>query len=72
MKKKISKLRLSRETVRSLNQGNLGQVAGGTNYCATDPSNCIGCYPTIWSECVSGCIVCPDTGGNSLNCSIYC
>ena len=61
MKKKISKLRLNRETVRALGQVNLGPVAGGSfNYCATDPSNCIGCYPTIWSECISGCIACPE------------
>lgn len=55
MKKRELKLRLHRETLRSLDRNDLGPVNGAE----TEPSNCIGCYPTIYSECVSGCIVCP-------------
>ena len=63
MKKRGSKLHLSRETLRSLDR-DLRQIVGAE----TQPSDCIGCYPTIWSECISGCIVCPQEppGGHSL------
>jgi len=65
MKKKGSKLQLSRETLLSLDRAGLRQIVGAE----TEPSNCIGCYPTCWSECISGCIACPqESGGNSACC----
>lgn len=61
MKKRAYKLRLHRETLRSLDGGTLSRVNGGETW----PSECIGCYPTVFTECLSQCIVCPDTGGTS-------
>lgn len=63
MKRRGSKLHLSRETLRALDR-DLRQIVGAED---TQPSNCIGCYPTIWSECISGCIICPqEPPGNTL------
>ena len=61
MKKKALKLRLSRETVGSLERAKLGKVLGAE----TEPSNCIGCYPTdgVGTDCISRCMVCPQQSG---------
>ena len=39
MKKQVKKLKLAKETVRSLTQADLGKAAGGTTYwtCWSDP-----------------------------------
>ena len=68
MKKRAFKLQLSRETLRSLDGIALGPVAGAE----TEPSNCIGCYPTIYSECVSICLVCPESVGGTCGGSCAC
>jgi len=68
MKKKTFKLQLSRETLRSLSRGALDRVVGAES----EPSNCIGCYPTIWTECVSGCIACPQSWPASCGPSCDC
>jgi hypothetical protein len=68
MKKKLFKLQLSRETLRSLDRDALRPVAGAES----EPSNCIGCYPTIWSECISGCLVCPQSAGGTCGGSCNC
>lgn len=44
MKRKIQKLQLSRETVRSLEPGQLEQIAGAaTTFCSEDLTSCVGC-----------------------------
>lgn len=85
MKKKIAKLRLNRETLRRLDGAPLRRVVGatvdncsGNTTCQSDLGNCISdlvpgmCNPSVDSECVSRCVACPDTGGQSLDCSLAC
>jgi hypothetical protein len=56
MKKKASKLRLHRETLHSLEASNLRRAAGAMT---TEPSVRVDCYPTVYTECVSQCVECP-------------
>jgi hypothetical protein len=55
MKKRISKLRLSRETLAVLDPTVLAQIAGASDTCE---SVCIGmCNPS--QSCISQCSLCP-------------
>ena len=63
MRKRTYKLRLNRETLRSLDRNEISAVNGGETW----PSDCIGCYPTVFTECMSQCIVCPEDPP-----SVYC
>jgi hypothetical protein len=67
MRKRTSKLRLHRETLRSLDQRHLAQVAGGSEFslCISDLPGM--CNPSNDSECVSRCLVCPEDPP-----SVYC
>ena len=63
MRKRAPKLRLHRETLRSLDGTDLSRMNGGVTW----PSDCIGCYPTNFTECISQCVVCPEDPP-----SVYC
>ncbi len=52
MKKKTArKLKLSRETIRSLEESSMGKVAGGSVFV----SNCVGCQPSYPTELCATC-----------------
>lgn len=60
MKKKALKLRLSRETVGSLDaQKHLAGVVGGSTAFDTCESVCIGMCNPSQTECVTRCLACP-------------
>lgn len=65
MKKRIAKLRLNRETLLALDKKHLTNVAGGSefSFCLSDLPGM--CNPSNDSECVSACLVCPDTTGSA-------
>lgn len=75
--KKVRKLMLNRETLRSLQSRGLQQVVGGaTRVCQTAESECQACYTTDVTDC-PGCIfsaacqsvgVCPSGVGTGCTC----
>ena len=63
MKRKVKKLTLSRETLRSLGQDLLGEVGGGASW---EPTDCISCEGTCRGTACGLCTV----GGTA--CSAAC
>ena len=59
-KKKISKLRLNKKTLRNLDDNKLAEVRGGATETCTDTTYCTaGCTITrACSECTRACSIC--------------
>jgi hypothetical protein len=56
MKRKIAKLCLSRETLRTLARPEMGQVLGGLN--DSNYQSCTACIQSADTGCLSFCVVC--------------